>query len=398
MKYVSEEVIADVLLMLGIIIIVAKLFEELIGRLGQAPILGDILTGLVLGPSFLGLITQRFIDEIEVLKWIGIASLLFLAGLETRFSLFMKSLKSSLSIALSGIIVSFILGYFGGLAMGFSNTQSIFLGAILTATSVGITVRTLSDIGALGTDTATVILGAAVLDDVGGLLVLGLCTAIVTAGSTRIVELLITTLIAIVFYITIVFSLHRTSTIIWSRLTKLAHLEDTSIAVLLALTLIIAWASVKVNLSLVVGAYAVGLAFSEIRGVERVVKRFSLIPNIFASLFFVLSVATIDIKQYVTSMGYVTVMVIIVLLAILGKVIGCGLAARLLKFKWAESIFVGIGMMPRAEVALIIASIGMAYGVVSKEVFAGVVLLIYVTSILAPILLELLWKRYLKKQ
>ncbi len=393
----SETVIADLLLILSITILFAKVLEELLSIKGYPPILGDILAGIILGPSIAGLLSTEIVREYSLIKWISIISLLFLAGLETRFGLFMKALKKSLLVAVGGIVVSFTLGYLSGYFLGLGYRESIFLGAIFTATSVGLTVKTLADLGALGSDIATTILGAAVLDDVGGLLVLGLCTAIIVSGTTKIVDLVITATIAIVFYIAVVVSLHRSSTTIWRGITRLSHLEDTNIALLLSLTLLIAWASVRVNLSLVVGAYAVGLAFSEIHGIERVVRRFSLIPNIFASIFFVLSAASIDVKPYIVNPSYLADIVVIVLAAMAGKIVGCGLLARIAGYNWFESIFIGIGMMPRAEVALIISSIGMAYHVVPEAVFASVIILVYTTSLATPIALSRIWRRFLEK-
>ncbi len=390
---VPETVVADLLLVLAITIAVAKVLEEVLALKGYPPILGDILAGIVLGPSITGLITADIVHEFGLIKWLGIISLLFLAGLETRFELFLKALKRSLLVALGGIVLSFILGYGSGYLLGLGYRESLFLGAIFTATSVGLTVKTLADLGALGSDVATTILGAAVLDDVGGLLVLGLCTAVVVTGTAEVLDLAVTASIAIVFYVTVVFALHRSSRALWRGVTRHTHLEDTGIALLLALTLLIAWASVRVNLSLVVGAYAVGLAFSEIHGVERVVRRFSLIPNIFASIFFVLSAASIDVKPYISNPEYLLDIVVIVVAAIIGKVVGCGLLARLSGYNWVESLFIGVGMMPRAEVALIISSIGMAYNVVPEQVFAGTIFLIYATSLATPILLSRLWKR-----
>lgn len=388
----EEAVIADLILILALIFITAKLFEELMGYLGLPPVLGDIFTGILLGRSVLGLLNEYFIKELALIKWFGIISLLFLAGLETRFSIFRKYIVQSTIIAIGGILASFATGYFLGVFLGMGFCESIFLGAILTATSVGITAKTLTEIGALGTRASTLILGAAVLDDVGGLLVLGLVTIIVLSPSVTVEELLLITMVAIVFYVITIVTLHKVSNTVWVLFSKLFHLEDTLIVLLLSLTFIVAWASLKFNLSLVVGAYAVGLAFSEVKGVEQFIKRFSLIPNIFAHVFFVLSVASIDIKLYLTIPSYVAIIVAVVVSAILSKIVGCGLAAKLVKLGWKESLFIGSGMMPRAEVALIIASIGIAYNVIHESIYASTILLIYVTSIITPIILSVLWK------
>ncbi|WFO76398.1 cation:proton antiporter [Desulfurococcaceae archaeon MEX13E-LK6-19] len=384
--------------MLALIFVLAKSLEELMGYLGLPPVLGDILAGILLGPSVTGILNEYFISNLALIKWLGIISLLFLAGLETRFSHFRKYIVQSTVVALGGIVVSFFIGYFGGLALGLGYGESIFLGAILTATSVGITAKTLAEIGALGSRASTLILGAAVLDDIGGLLVLGLVTILVLSPSATIEDLIIITMIAIIFYVIIVTLLHRVSGTLWLYISRLFHLEDTAIALLLSLTFIVAWASLKFHLSLVVGAYAVGLAFSEVKGIERVVRRFSLIPNIFAHVFFVLSAASVDIRPYFMVPHYIAIMVIVTVLAMFSKIIGCGVLARLLKLDWRESLFIGVGMMPRAEVALIIASIGMAYNIIHESIYAATILLIYVTSIVTPVTLSILWKRMSERE
>lgn len=394
---VAEEIVAGLLLDLAIIIIVAKSFEELISYYGYPPVLGDILAGIILGPTVLDILSPTTVEELDLIKWLGIISLLFLAGLETKFSVFMKSLRQSFNVALGGIFVSYAVGYFSGIMLGLDSATSLFIGAILTATSVGLTVKTLTDIGAMGTRISATILGAAVLDDVGGLIVLGLTVALVTTGVARIEDLIITVIIAVVFYILLVMGLHRSSKIIWKGIRHISHLQDTSIALLLAITLVFAWASVKVNLSLVVGAYAVGLAFSEITGIEGVTRRFSLIPDIFASIFFVLSTATIDLKQYLIHPEYLVIIGVITLMAFVGKIFGCGLASKLSGFNMHESMFIGFGMLPRAEVSLVITSLGVTYGVLDESIIAAVVVIIYSTSIITPLVLSRQWQKIRKR-
>ncbi len=380
----------------AVILIVAKIFEELIAHYGYPPILGDILAGIILGPSVLDYLSPRIVEELDLLKWLGIVSLLFLAGMETKFSQFIHGIRENLLVALGGIIFSYLLGYFTGLMFGLSQPASLFLGATLTATSVGLTVKTLTDLGAIGTRFFNTIVGAAVLDDVGGLIVLGLTVAMVATGLSRIYDLILTVLIAITFYIVILFALHYGSSTLWKTMKYLGRLEDTPIVYLLALTLVVAWASVKFNLSLIVGAYAAGLAFSEISGAEEVVRRFSLIPNIFASLFLVLSTAIVDIKPYLVHTEYLGFIAAVLVAAFLGKIIGCGLFARLSRFNWYNSFFIGFGMLPRAEVALVITSLGITYnafGEFNDAVVASVIIMIYVSSIVTPIILRNMWGR-----
>ncbi len=393
----TEAEIADLLLALSGVIVTAKLLEELVAHYGYPPVLGDILAGIILGPSVLDVLSPRIVEGLDIIKWLGIVSLLFLAGMETKFTEFMKGLKDSTIVAFGGIVFSYLLGVVTGLYLGMSLEASLFLGVTLTATSVGLTVRTLTDLGAIGTRIFSTIIGAAVLDDVGGLLVLGLTISLVSSTAASIEELIYTVILAVVFYVLIVFSLHKGSEPLWSIIRRIEHLEDTSIALLLSLTLVIAWASVKFNLSLVVGAYAVGLAFSEIKGSRRVIERFSLIPNIFATVFFVLSTATVDLKPYLTHTEYLVFIGLILVAGYLGKILGCGLTARLARYNWLESLIIGIGMLPRAEVALVVISIGSTMGAFKEwtdPVIASIIVLIYVSSISTPIILSRLWRKY----
>lgn len=374
----------------------AKLLEELFSHYGYPPVLGDILAGIILGPSLLDYLTPGIVEELNLLRWLGIVSLLFLAGMETRFTEFMKGIKDNFLVAFGGILFSYISGYMTGIFLGLSQTASLFLGAVLTATSVGLTVKILSDLGAVGSRIFNTIVGAAVLDDVGGLIVLGLTIALVSSGTTRIEDLILTTVIAILFYLAIVFGLHWCSSEVWRIIKKIGRLEDTPIALLLSLTLVVAWASVRFNLSLVVGAYVAGLAFSEIRGAHEVIRRFSLIPNIFASLFFVLSTTMVDIKPYLLHPEYLVFIALIVMAGFIGKIMGCGLFARLSGYNRIHSMFIGFGMLPRAEVALVIVSLGITYGAFgewAEPILASTIILIYTTSIVTPIILSTLWKK-----
>ena len=385
--------IEDVLATMAVIIIVAKILEEIISSRGYAPVLGDILAGIILGPSILGIIRPEIIVSLEPIRWIGITSLLFIAGLETRFEEFKRQLIPSSIVAVGGIVASFALGYLVGYLLGYGFIENIFIGTILTATSVGLTVKTLTELGALGSKESTVILGAAVLDDIGGLIIMAISFSIAATGSINIVDIGRSASIAISFYIVTVWLLHRLSKKIWGVFTKVFRLEDTVYVMLFALMIIIAWASEEVNLSLVVGAYAVGLAFSEVEGISRVARRMSLLPNLFALIFFATSVAAIDITPYITNIQYYTVFATVIAAAFLGKILGCGIAARLAGFSTSSAIFIGIGMLPRAEVALIVSSIAHDRSYISDAVFSSVILLIYLSSIIAPLLLSSLWRR-----
>lgn len=378
--------VAEALLVLGITLIVARWLEETMNHWGQPPVLGDILAGLILGPTFIGLMTPEVIESLEVIRWLGISSLLFLAGLETRFAEFKKAFKPSLYVAVGGILAAFGLGFASADLLGLGFGEAMFMGTILTATSVGLTVKVLAELGYMETREAAVILGAAVLDDIGGLVVMAITIAYLTATSGGLVLVFEEVSLYISIYIALLLGLHKASPYIWRALTSHMSLEDSAEAIMLGLMAIVAWATDQISLSLVVGAYAIGLAFSEVRGIDAFVRRISLIPNIFAMVFFVTVAAGVDLKEYLAP-RYGFAITLFTLLAIIAKMVGCGLAAWAAGIRGRSALIIGIGMIPRGEVAMITATIGAQAGYVDEAMMSSVIVMIYVTNILTPILL-----------
>ncbi len=384
--------IAEALLVLGVTLIVARGLEEVMNNYRQPPVLGDILAGLVLGPTVIGFIDEEAIASLEVIRWLGISSLLFLAGLETRFAEFRRAFKPSLLVAVGGIAVSFGLGFATAEILGLGFGEAMFMGTIMTATSVGLTVKVLGELGYMETREAAVILGAAVLDDIGGLIVMAITIAYLAATSGGIVLVVEEVSLYIFLYIALLLGLHKASPYIWRFLTTHTSLEDSIEAIMLGLMAIVAWATDQISLSLIVGAYAIGLAFSEVRGIQGFIRRISLIPNIFAMVFFVTVAASVDLKTYAAPQ-YLDVILVFTAFAILAKLIGCGLAAKVSGMDTRSSLIVGMGMVPRGEVAMITATIGAQAGYVGPELLSAVIVMIYVTNVLTPLVLNRLIRR-----
>ncbi|RLE54750.1 MAG: cation:proton antiporter [Thermoprotei archaeon] len=372
---------------LAIILIVGKLFEELFSLIDYPPVLGDILAGIIIGPTVLGLVQPNEITE--HVAWFGVAVLLFLAGLETRFSEFRHYFTPMSTIAVLGVIVSFALGYAVGSILSYDATTCLILGALLVATSVSITVKTMIELKVLNTPEGMSILGAAVLDDILGLLVLTLVLQIVHGRGICLLEIAVTMVLALLFWFTIVFLGHRCSRHI-HRFLSFFKVEDSRYVIVLALMLLVAHSSEYVRLAPIVGAYAFGLALSEMPAVSRYHDRLAIIANTFATVFFVYATASLDFKEAMR-FEYILLYVLVLTSGIISKVIGCGIGAIVAGFDAVRALRVGVGMMPRGEVCLTIATLGLALDFIPLEVYLSAIVLIYVSTLLTPPMLKLLY-------
>ena len=402
-------------LQLALIIFVARISGEIFERyLKQPSVLGELLAGVLFGPYLLGadlslpvvgLVFPPLAPEsIEArshipvplsLYGIGqIASilLLFMAGLETNLRSFLRFAGKAGMVGAAGIILPFLLGAFAtiwfGHADGFFHAHALFMGAIMAATSVGITARVLSDIHKLDTPEGITILGAAVVDDVLGILVLAIVVNLVESGSIALSAIGLTALKAIGIWLALsaffIFSAPWL-TRIWSWFrTPGAGLVMTLFACFLA-----AVVCEMVGLAMIIGAYSVGLAFSNTPIAERLVEEMRGVYHIFVPVFFVVLGMLVNFPAMKQAVVFGLV---ISVLAILGKLIGCGAAGLACGFNWLGSTRIGLGMMPRGEVALIIAGYGLTRGVVDQDMFGVAIMMTLITTFLAPIVLVPVFK------
>lgn len=379
--------ISMLLLELAVILVTAKLFEEVIIRFGFPPILGDLLVGLILGPTVLNVIIVS--DELEFLAWLGVIVLLFMAGLETKYSDFKRYCFSAAMVGIGGVLVSFGLGFTVGVLLGYNYITSAFLGAILTATSISITVKTLMDLGKMGSEESVIVVEAAVLDDIYGLFVLALVYSLALGRLLNIIEILISVL-GVVFIVLMVMTVHRLNIIVHRFLLKLKFSEAPTIFVL-SFGILVAAITGHLKLSPIVGAFMLGLALSDIPIAAIINEKLSLLNYLFAPVFFVY--AGLLLNPWVTSwsINAFIVALLIVLVGIVSKIVGCAIPAKLLGIKLRQALAVGVGMIPRGEVALIISVAGLSLNVIPQEIYLGTLLLIYTSSILAPLLLKLIY-------
>ena len=353
-------------------------------RVNQSAVVGLILVGLVVGPSFLGLIT--YTDFIRSLAHLGAVVLLFVIGLEFN-------LKDILSvrngvIAMVGVIIPWIGGYWLSLLFGYDMPSAIFIGTALTATSIAITANVLKELGKLQTDAAKAIIGAAVIDDVLSLLVLAISTDVVS-GTFYAVGIVIIALKAIAFIVIAgAFGLLIDSRYL-ERLDKTAFVQkypEFIFIFAMMMAFLYAMLAEAVGLSAIVGAFIAGVSFEGIRlNQSRSLKEGAdYLQIIFAAIFFVSLGILADFHSLTPEI--VVFLIVLTLVAIITKVIGCGIPARLAGLCTKDALIVGFGMAPRGEVAMIVALIGLEAGIIGQGVYVTLVLMSLLTTLITPVI------------
>lgn len=383
-----------VFLDLAIIIATAKVFGMLARKLKAPQVVGEIIAGLLIGPSILGLVNSS--DFLSTMAEIGVVLLMFSAGLETDLRKLARSGFVATLIACFGVAVPMVAGtflYAGYYGIGIHDSQfanAILIGCIMTATSVGITVESLKEMGYLNGKVGTTILSAAIIDDVIGIVVLtfvlGLRDKSITPGQTVLHTFLFFIWVVVFGYI--VYRVFR-----WYD-ARHPHTRRIPIAGL-ALCLLMAFCAEEFfGIADITGAFAAGIILCNVRDSKYIAEKMDINSYmLFGPVFF----ASIGIKTDISLSDIVPLLgfsVCFVIVAMSTKIIGCGLMARIFRFSWSDSVKIGCGMMTRGEVALIIAQKGLAMGMIESKYFTSVILLILVSSIVTPITLKLLYSKF----
>lgn len=377
---------------LAIILISAKLLGLVAKKLHAPQVVGQIAAGLIIGPSLLGLVDQS--DFLSMLAEIGVVILMFSAGLETNLKELVKTGPVALSIACAGVFVPLVMGWaLYGCFFGFAPIGSeeffrgVFIGTIMTATSVSITVQTLRELGHLKGKVGTVIVSAAIIDDVIGIIVLTFVIGFKSADAKPL-DVIIKTVLFILFSFVVGFLLYKLFKLLDKR-----FFHHRMIPIFgLALCFIMAYCAEKFfGIADITGAYVAGIILCNLRDAEYISGKMDISSYmLFGPVFF----ASIGLKTNFDgfTLNLLWFSLAFVAVALVAKVIGCGLAAKLWKFSVKDSLKIGVGMMTRGEVALIVAQKGLAVGMVTPEYFTSVILLILCSSVASPILLKLLYK------
>lgn len=385
--------ISQTILYVIIILVFAKLFGELFERIGQASVLGELVAGVVLGSSVLGWIEPN--DSLLFLAELGAILLLFEVGLESDLEEFLRVGPSAFMVATVGVIGPFVVGYFVSLALGLTPIVALFMGATLTATSVGITARTFSELGQLHTAEAKIVLGAAVIDDVMGLVILAVISGLVKNGSISAWEVGKTTLLAIAFLVGAIMIGIRVAPYLMNVVKKLRTRGVLTIAAFL-FCLILAYCANRLQLAAIVGAFAAGLVLAKTEDIAHIEARIKPLADVFIPIFFVQLGLMVNLSVLnpfsAQARANFLIMGILVLVAIIMKVFsGLGVLRRNV-----NRLVVGVGMIPRGEVGLIFASIGLANKIITPGEYAAVIAIVVITTFITPPLLKPLLKSHSK--
>ncbi len=398
----------DVVLLIALALIFARLLGYIFDRFKQPAVIGEIIAGIILGG--LGLVVfsgQSFSffnftfslpqlsynsEEFKLFAEIGILFMLFISGLQTSLSKLKKMGKPSSFVAIGGIVLPLILGIAAGMFFGFSQQDSIVIGLILVATSVGVTVRTLMDLHALDSDVGATILGGAVIDDVLGIILLAFVLGIDS-------PIYIGIKIIIFFLIFLYLGLKIMDKIL--DLGEKIHLPKALLSISLAVFLIFSFFADKSGISGIIGAFVAGLIIGHTLKSGKIIDDVQAIGyGFFIPLFFVWVGASLwdgasqDLSSF-AAIGLLALVIIIV--AIVGKMVGCGIGAKLAGMKNKESLQIGVGMIPRMELALIIVSSAISHGLLSSpkvehQILAATILLTIATTLIAPLLIKAVFK------
>jgi Kef-type K+ transport system membrane component KefB len=376
----------QLLLQLFAIFVAAKIAGEIFERIKLPAVLGEILAGVALGPFALGLI--RPTDTIHSIAEVGAIFVLFHAGLETSPHDLIRVGRKALLVAVAGIVVPFVLGFAYMKWHGVTSTEAIFVGAAMVATSIGITARVLSDLGVLATNSAKIILGAAVFDDILGMVLLAVVAGLASPQGLEWIHLAVLIAEAAAFALFMIFVAPHVVRRMQPRMEKLST-HNAPLIIALALCLFLSWLSATIGMAAIIGAFFAGMMFADYAPQWDLLPRVSSITEFLAPYFFFAIGSRLDMRLF---RGDVLVAAIIIsLLAIVSKVAGCGLP--LLRDGWKQALQVGFGMMPRGEVALIVALVGLQSQIVTQSTYAIVVFMTAVTTLLAPPLLRNLFPR-----
>lgn len=412
----------QLLLLLVIIVVCAKAAGGLSVRWGQPAVFGEILIGLILGPTVLNLLGlglfhgthAALTSTLKDMSEIGVILLMFVAGLETDLAEMKRVGRAAFWAAVGGVILPFLGGMLAARFFEYGWRQATFIGTVLTATSVSISAQTLLELRQLKSKEGSTILGAAVIDDVIGIIVLSLVvafSAIGTSGSntetttpiwlaqhffqgSKAAEISLLVLLMLLFFVVATWFGWR----YFDRLLALFARVPASQALLagaVCLALLYAFLAQFIGqVAAITGAYLAGVLITRTRFKSQVDEGIHpLTYSILVPVFFISIGLEANGRELLADASKIWLMLTILLVAILGKVIGSGLGARLCGFTFQEALRVGVGMISRGEVGLIVAGVGLASGVINPEIFSMMVLMVLVTTMVTPLLLRLVFPK-----
>lgn len=387
------------LLDIAIILLSTKILGLITKRFHMPQVVGALLAGLLLGPAMFGVLTET--EFLTQLSEVGVIVLMFCAGLETEIDQLKKAGLASFIIALFGVLVplggGFLVSYFFNTSTDGASAspllQNLFIGVILTATSVSITVETLKEMGKLNTKSGNAILGAAVIDDVLGIIALTMITSLAGGSDGSVSDgigmVLLKILLFFVFLFVVGFIFY-TFFRKWTSTYK-NNMRRFVITAFVFCLLMAYFSETLFGVADITGAFFAGLIISSTEKSHYISARFDTLSYLLLSPIFF---ASIGLKVELPRMTSAIVLfsVLLAVVAILTKIIGCGLGAKIMKYSTKDCLRIGVGMISRGEVALIVANKGEAVGLMNKDFMGPVIIVVLVTTIIAPILLPLVYR------
>jgi Kef-type K+ transport system membrane component KefB len=382
-----------ILLDIALILIFTKLGGIISRKLKMPEVLGALIAGVILGPAVLGIV--QYTADIKLLSNIGVIMLMFLAGLETNLEELKKAGLSSFAIAASGVMLPLVIGTLGA-RLFFSNLwECIFVGVILTATSVSISVETLTELGKLCSRAGINILGAAVIDDVLGLILISIILSMAqasgsgAAGAAAALPLVVALIKIMLFCAGSIAAIVFMPNVV-NKLTKNLKPGRDLLTFSLAGALLCACLAEYLGIAAITGAYICGLMLSQFIHKEYIERNVKAISSGFLSLVFFASVG-IEANMSGFNIQLLLITLVMFVIAVIGKVVGCGGAARLLRMSRGESLQIGVGMISRGEVAIITANIGLQNHIISSSVFIPTLIVVILTTVITPALLKIVF-------
>jgi len=411
------EFLVQVLFTMAVIFAIARIGSTIFGKLGLPGLIGEILMGIVIaniaGGAFLNDVLHIKFDGSEddvyniiyVLSELGVMFLLFSVGLETKVKDLLGSGKAAFLCALLGVVLPFTAGLALVLAVGgYDMNAAMFMGAAMVATSVGITARIIKDMRLMDVKESRIIIAAAVIDDVLGMIVLAIVQGMATSeGGLEIMDLLVIILKAVAFVVGAIlvakYVIPKIYTFFDDRNNRAiaagkVPYKYNMLIVAIIVCLSMAFLAEYIGLAAIIGSFLAGMMFADHAWEWDLEHRVEAITSFMISYFFVNVGLMVDISA-LTDVGIIILVVVVIVLAMVTKFVGCGLGAKMGDKTIDKSSFsiIGVGMMPRGEVGIIIAAIGLAAGVMSVELYTVVVMMSVLTTIIAPPILSILFKK-----
>jgi len=365
-----------------VIIVMARIAGWASEKAGQPAVLGELLLGIILGPSLLGFVIAGENPVLEFLAELGIIILLFQVGLESNIYKLLQVGPLAAVVALLGILLPLVFGMGALLALGYGLVVALFIGAALSATSIGVTMRVFADAKRVDTPEGKIILGAAVIDDILVLIMLSVLTTLIAQGQVSLMSIVKLSGWAFAFLFISIFVGIRFARGLIRVLERLKVGRSFAISAI-SFAVGLAYLSKKIGLSTIIGAFAAGLVLEQTEDKEHIEDRIKPVADIFIPIFFVYAGALMDVRALL-SLEILPLIAVLVVVAIAGKL----LAGYLLPSRQVNRRVIGLGMVPRGEVVLVFAQLGLSYAIISQALYSSLIVVILLTTMIAPPLLR----------